>query len=172
MDEHFDLENRRRIFQHITENPGTHLRRISRDMDMTIGTLRHHLEYLEKHDIVSSMMENNLKVYFNAKNNGSEHRNVAPLLQQKRFRDLLLYVLVHPGVTPTEMAENLELKSSTLSKYNAILEKRGLVRYEKEGRNKRFYLVGEDMILRLLLTYRKSFWDSFVDNVLEIYFEQ
>lgn len=172
MGEHFDLENRRRIFRYITENPGSHLRRISRDMEITIGTLRHHLEYLEKHEIVSSMMENNLKVYFDARSNGSEHRNVAPLLQQKRFRDILLYVLVHPGTTPMEMAKSLELKSPTLSKYNAILEKRGLLRCDKDGRSKHIYLIGEDMILRLLLTYRKSFWDSFVDNVLEIYFER
>jgi len=25
--------------------------------------------------------------------------------------------------------------------------------------------------MRLLLTYKRSFWDAFVDNVLEIYFQ-
>jgi len=41
-----------------------------------------------------------------------------------------------------------------------------------KGREKRYCVSDEKSIMELLLTYKKSFWDSLVDNVLEIYFER
>ncbi len=41
--------------------------------------------------------------------------------------------------------------------------------HEKDGREKKYHINDEKSIVKLLLTYKKSFWDPFVDNVLEIY---
>ena len=35
-----------------------------------------------------------------------------------------------------------------------------------------YWTFDEDDIVELLITYKKTFWDKFVDNVLDIYFER
>jgi len=166
------LENRRLIFNYVQNNPGTHLRKISRDLDIYLSTLRYHLDYLENKGTIISQTENNLKIYFTSRKLNFKERNLTPLLQQKRFRDIILVVVDSSGSTSSQIADKLSLKPSTISKYMNILEGRGIIYHEKIGREKKYYLRDENSVIELLLTYKESFWDSFVDNVLELYLER
>ena len=166
------LEHQRRIYGFIGVNPGSHLRLISREVGISLSTLRYHIEILEKNELVVARKEKNLKVYFIVGRMKGTDRNVASLLQQKRFRDIVLTILIHPGATHADISDKLSLKPPTLTKYMKVLEKRGIVDVVREGRCKKYTLVDEKGVTELLLTYRRSFWDSFVDNVLEIYFER
>jgi len=145
---------------------------ISRGLGISLSTLRYHVDFLEKNDLVVARKEKNLKVYFIVGRLKGADRNMASLLQQKRFRDIVLTILINPGATHADISEKLNLKAPTLSKYMKVLEKRGMVDVLREGRCKKYTLVDEKGVTELLLTYRKSLWDSFVDNVLEIYFER
>lgn len=165
------LKNQRLIYNYILNNPGSHLRKISRDLGMHLSTLRYHLNYLEKKGLITSKKEKNLKIYFASGKLGRDDRNAAPLLQQKRFRDIILIIVINPGLTHSEISEKLSTKPSTLSKYINVLEERNIIYHRRSGREKHYYVADEKTIMKLLLVYKKSFWDSFVDNVLEIYFE-
>jgi predicted transcriptional regulator len=166
------LETRKTIYFYIRDNPGQHLREISRTLNIYLGTLRYHLRYLEEKGVIVGKKEKNLKVYFVTEEISARDKNLAPLLQQKRFRDIILVVVINPRLTHSEIASKLSIKLSTLSKYINVLEVRGIFHHEKIGREKRYYVIDEKMVIDFLLTYKKSFWDSFVDNVLEIYFER
>lgn len=166
------LEYQRKIFNFIQNNPGLHLRRIERDLAINIGTLRHHLRYLEKNHLITSKMDNNLKIYYASGKMGKQDKEISSILQQKRFRDIILTIILKPGITPTNLSEELLLKLPTLSKYLKILEDRDLIIHEKVVREKHYFVRDEGRIMELLLTYKKSFWDSFVDNMLRIYFER
>lgn len=166
------LANRRSIYNFIMSNPGSHLRRISRELDMKMGTLRHHLDYLEKMEMAVTRRVDNLKVYFAPGELRGDDKKLSSLLQQKRFRDIIILVLANPGLNCTDVSRELSLKLSTLSKYINILEERDVLKKEREGRKKVLRVTDERRIIEMLLTYRRSFWDSFVDNVLEIYFER
>lgn len=166
------LENRRQIFNYILDNPGAHLRKISRDLDIHLSTLRYHLDYLEKKGLIVCQKENNLKLYFASGKLNSTEKNLTSLLQQKRFRDTIIILIESPGLISSQIADELSMNYSTTSKYVNILEERGILFHEKVGREKRYYIRDEQKVIKLLLTYKKSLWDSFVDNVLEIYFER
>jgi len=170
--EEIELENRRVLYRYIRDNPGTHLRKIERDIGMNIGTLRHHVEFLEKKRIIVSSKDGNLKVFFAAGELSSDEKRISPILQQKRLRNILLILLISPGVTHGGIAQRLSMKPSTLSKYLRILENKEIIEVRREQNEKHYSIRDEKEIIELLLTYRKSFWDSFVDNMLEIYFEQ
>jgi predicted transcriptional regulator len=172
MQEDITLENRRLIFNYVISNPGAHLRKISRDLDIHLSTLRYHLDYLEKKGLIACQKENNLKIYFASGKLSAKEKNLTSLLQQKRFRDIILVLIDAPGSISSQIADELSVKPSTISKYINILEERGVLRHEKVGREKKYYIIDEQNIIQLLLTYKKSFWDSFVDNVLEIYLER
>jgi predicted transcriptional regulator len=169
--EDLSLENQRSIFRYISNNPGVHLRGLSEGTDIPLSTVRYHISFLEKQNIVISRTEGNQKQYFINGRISSTDRAIAPLLQQKRFRDIILLLLIKPGISRNDVAEELGLKPSTTAKYMRILEDKNVVRTEKNGRGKHCFINDERRIVELLLTYRKSFWDRFVDNALEIYFE-
>lgn len=170
--EECSLENQRMIFRYILENPGTHLRRIAEGTDIPLSTLRYHIAFLEKRDVVISRREGNTRAFFINGRVSAVDRRITPLLQQKRFRDIVTLLLARPGLGFPEIASALDLKPSTLSKYLSIVEERGIVRVEVTGREKRYTVIDERRIVELLLTYRRSFWDRFVDNALGIYFER
>jgi len=116
------LEYQRRIFTFIQSNPGLHLRGIERGLDINMGTLRHHLRFLEKSQLITSTTDGNLKTYYIKGTLGPQDREISSLLQQKRFRDIILTIVLHPEITPSSLSKQLELKSSTLSKYMKVLE--------------------------------------------------
>lgn len=166
------LDYQRRIFAFIQNNPGLHLRGIERDLGINIGTLRHHLRYLEKMNLITSMLDNNQKLYYVKGRLGPHDKEISSLLQQKRFRDIILSIILKPGITPSELSQNLHLKASTLSKYMKILEQKKVISHVKVVRKKRFTIIDEKRVMELLLTYKRSYWDTFVDNMLRIYFER
>jgi predicted transcriptional regulator len=166
------LENRRLIYEYVANNPGTHQRKISRDLDMHYSTLRYHLDYLEEKGVIVSQMENNLKIYFASGKLSADEKRLTTLLQQKRFRDIILVVIDEPGSTSSQISDRLSAKPTTISKYMNILEDRGVLYHVKTGREKRYFINDEKSIIALLMTYKKSFWDSFVNNVLVLYLER
>ncbi len=166
------LENHRLIFEYLDRNPGAHLRRISRDIGMHLSTLRYHVDYLEGAGIIVSEDQGNLRVYFVAGRLSLKGKSIAPLLQQKRFRDLILDIMAHRDSTHSEIAERMGLRPSTLSKYLKVLVDRGVVTNSRVGRVSRLRVASEREVVELLITYRRSFWDGFVDNALELYFER
>ena len=165
------LENQRQIFDYISENPGVHQRKISRDINIHISTLRYHLDYLETKGLITSQKEDYLKIYFASGKLNPQEKKLTPLLQQKRFRDIILVIMGSHEPTSSEIAEKLLMNPSTASKYINILEERAVIYHKKIGREKRYHIDNEESVVKLLMTYKKSFWDSFVDNVLELYLE-
>jgi predicted transcriptional regulator len=172
MQDDVTLENRRLILGYISDNPGVHLRKISREINIHLSTLRYHIDYLETKGLITSQKENNLKIYFASGKLNPLEKKLTPLLQQKRFRDIILVIIGSHEPTSSEIAEELSMNPSTTSKYISILEERKIVSHEKIGREKRYHIDNEESVVKLLLIYKKSFWDSFVDNVLELYLKR
>ncbi len=166
------LENSRIIYRHVSEHPGIHLRRISREVDIHLSTVRYHLDCLERVGLITSRQEMNTKVYFASGTLNAEDKDIAPLLQQKRFRDIILQMILAPASIHSELCSKLSIKPSTLSKYISILEARRVVYHEQDGRERRYHVFEERRVLDLLLRFKKSSWDPFVDNVLEIIYER
>ncbi len=169
--EELSVENQRLLFRYISDHPGVHLRGLSEGTGVPLSTVRYHVSFLEKQGILTSRTDGNQKNYFINGKVSSPDRAIAPILQQKRFRDIILLLLINPGSIQADVAGELGLKPSTTAKYMSILEDKGVVRSEKDGKGKRCFIDDERRIVELLLTYRRSFWDRFVDNALELYFE-
>ena len=90
MQENVVLDNKEKIFTYISNNPGSHLRKIARELKISLSTLRYHLDQLEKNGLIASQKQYNLKVYFVSGKLKPEERALTQLLQQKRFRDIIL----------------------------------------------------------------------------------
>lgn len=160
MKEEAPLENRKQIFNYVSDNPGSHLRKIARDVDIRLSTLRYHLDHLEKKGLIVSQKQNNLKIYFASGKLKPQEKTLTQLLQQKHFRDIILVLIDSPGSTFSQIADRLSMSPSTTSKYINILESKKILSYEKYGRQKKYYINDEKSVIELLKTYK-----NFVANM-------
>jgi signal transduction histidine kinase/CheY-like chemotaxis protein/DNA-binding transcriptional ArsR family regulator len=159
MQEDVGVDNRKVVLEYISDNPGSHLRKIARDLDIRLSTLRYHLDYLEKKGSIVCQKQKNLKVYFASGKLKPLEKTLTPLLQQKRFRDIILVLIDSPGMTFSQIVDKLSIGSSTASKYINTLEDRKILFHEKSGREKKYYINDEKSVIELLTTYKQFMAD-------------
>jgi len=130
--EHVTREN---IYNHIKEQPGTHLRGIKNELGLSMGVLNHHLSRLEQEELIRSKTERQYKrfypYYFTSKD--------SPLLSSAQ-KAVYNTIVENPGVTPPKAG--ILLGRSKRSIYNHIkaLEEMGLIRTKKDGKHLRCYI--------------------------------
>jgi signal transduction histidine kinase/CheY-like chemotaxis protein len=154
-----DTDKRRVILKYISDNPGTHLRKIARDLDISLGTLRYHLDYLERKGSIACQKQKNLKVYFAHGMLKPEDKMLTPLLQNKNFREIILALVDSPGMTFSQLVEKLLIGPSTASKYLNILEGQKVIFHERSGKGKKYYINDPESVIELLTTYKQFMAD-------------
>ena len=148
------IENRKLIFDYVSDNPGSHLRKIARDLNVRLGTLRYHLDYLEKKGSIVSQKQNNLKMYFVSGKLKPQEKTLTQLLQQKHFRDIIFALIESPDLTFSQIADRVSMSPSATSKYINILRDKEILSYKKIGREKKYHINDEKSIVELLKTYK------------------
>lgn len=150
-----EVDNRGLILSYISDNPGSHLRKMARDLDISLSTLRYHLNYLEKKGEISCQKQNNLKVYFRSDRLKPHEKMLTPILQQKHYRDIILALIESPGLTFSQIANKLSMGNSSASKYINLLEDQEILFHRKSGREKYYHVNDEKSIIELMTTYKK-----------------
>lgn len=168
-----ELESRRRIFEHVLQYPGLHLTEIARGLDMDVNHARYHLDFLERHDLVSARREDGYVRYF-ARETGPHgpHETLSPrektLLTMLR-RPVPLHVTVllleREEATATELLVHLSVGHATLQYHLKRMERAGVLESRKAGRERFYRLPDRETILQLLLRYRPP--DALVAGFLD-----
>jgi len=166
-----EIESRRRIYDFILSSPGAHLREMQRALEMPMGVLGHHLNYLEEHEIVSAKMDRYYKRYYPSEM-GAREKTFLSALRQERPRAIVLFLILNPDRSHRELVVKFGLSPSTLTFYLKDLEQKGVVRRTKSGRESLFAVEPVEEVVRVLITHRPSFLDSVVDRFLEVWFEK
>lgn len=165
-EEILEVESRRRVFDFIRSNPGTHMREIQRQLDMTLGNLEYHLRYLERHDMVT-VKEGGYKRYFVKQQVGAEDQQLLSLLRQTIPRHILIVLMTEPEQSHQEILEHFDVSASTLSYHMSKLVDAGVVEKEREGRYNIYHVTEPSMVANALVTYQESFVDDMVDGFVD-----
>ena len=166
-----ELDTRRRLYEFIKSNPGTHMRELQRKLDMPIGVLKFHIQYLIKHEMITEKSDRYYKRYYLTGTLGSIDKDALSTLRQQNLRWIIIFLLEHPGAKHKDLLTRFELKPSTLSFYlKNLVDKRVVIR-KRAGRESSYILSDSENMIRLLVTYRPSFLDKLVDRFLETWFE-
>ena len=164
-----ELEARKRLYQIVRDFAGCHFREIERISALPTGTVKYHLDYLSKFGLIKPVKKDNALRYF-PRGLASEHKRLLSLLRQKSVRDILLFILAHPGCHHGQLVAFPRLSPSTVSWHLKKLEEGRVVGSAKTGRKSSLnLLIDKDEVIKLLITYKESFLDSLVDRVLEMW---
>lgn len=166
----FELETRRRIYDHVVANPGTHLRAIKDELDMPMGQLEYHLRFLEQRGLLESKEDRYYKRFYPSEMSATDRRLLSAIRQEKP-RQIVLLVLQKPGIDHKTLQARMGVGASSLSFYMKDLIDKEVVEKTREGRRSLYSIREVDRMVKLLITYRPSFLDKMVDRFLETWLD-
>jgi len=165
-----ELETRRRIYDFVVANPGSHLRAIKDELDMPMGQLEYHLHYLEQRGLLDSKEDRYYKRFYPV-DMGATDRRLLSAIRQEKPRQIVLIVLQQPGIDHKTLQKEMGIGASSLSFYMKDLIDKEVIDKKREGRRSLYTVKDPDRIVKLLITYRPSFLDKMVDRFLETWLE-
>ncbi len=97
-----------------------------------------------------------------------EERTLISILRQPRLREIITFLISHPGSEYKSIVQQSHLSSSTISWHLKRLEQLGVVAREKTDAGVTCFEVAKSQELtRILSTYKLSFLDKAVDAFLD-----
>ncbi len=132
---------RARIFSCISERPGIHLRGLVRETGIKLGTLRYHLNALQRSRLIAAVDSDGQVCFF--RNDGAypgPEQQLLVHLRRRVPRGILCLLLHCPSATRKEIAESLGVTGPTITWNMARLERDHLVFAERDGRFTRYHV--------------------------------
>jgi predicted transcriptional regulator len=165
-------DNRGRIYDYIKNHPGTHLRRLSKNLAIAIGDTQHHLGVLDKLGLIKSRRKGMYKVYYTVSILGKRDEDILAVLQQETPREIILYLVENPGSTQGEISRYMSLTAPTINWHMSNLINVGLVTSHKEGRFVKYFIEGDvNDIIGLLKSYYPTIWNKLSGRLAELFLD-
>jgi predicted transcriptional regulator len=157
------------ILEFIKANPGAHLRRIKRELNLAMGVLQYHLYRLEKDKSIVSRRRGLYKRFYMTLDFEVEEQEILGVLFQETERDLLLYLLKTPDATQKELSEFARVSASSTSWHMKRLVQVGLVEARRQG-GFVYYMVKGDpaRILTLVKSYHPRIWERWAERLADL----
>lgn len=163
-------KNKVRVYNYIKNHPGSHLRKISKELDMTTSDTQYWCTRLEKTALVRSRRLGLYKTYYPTSILGQRHENILAVLQQKTPKKIILYLMENSGASQKDIAQHTGFAAATISWHMSRLIEFGLVYGTKKGKFVKYYIRGDiaDLVI-LLKSYYPSIWDKLSDRLAELF---
>jgi DNA-binding MarR family transcriptional regulator len=110
-----ELETRRMVYNHILEHPGLHVRQLERELKIPFGTLKYHLKFLKKRDLLIIESKDRFTRYFVKEKIGSKDKKVLSLIRRDSYRKIILFMLMMVLSTRSEISKSLQKHPNTIA---------------------------------------------------------
>lgn len=163
------LESRRKIYNLVKQFSGCNFHDLERKSSIPTSTLQYHLHYLAKYGLITMQKDGNKIRYF-AHYVPAKDKTLLTLLRQKTIRHILLFILNHKECRQQDIIHFLGLSPSTVSWHlSRLVEHRVLEVIIKKREACYRLLIPIADIISLLITYKESFFDTLVDQTIEMW---
>jgi len=164
--------NRSRIYEYIKNHPGTHLRKLSKNLVIAMGDTQHHLGVLDKLGLIKSRRKGMYKVYYTVSILRKRDEDILAVLQQETPRDIILHLVENPGSTQGEISKYMRLTAPTINWHMSNLINAHLVTSYKDGRYVKYFIEGNvNDIVGLLKLYYPTVWSKLSDRLAELFLD-
>jgi len=145
------------------------LRKIKRELVMSMGTIQYHLILLEKQGKVSSERHNLHKYYFPIGLFEQNEKDILKILNQETAREILLIILEQKP-TQTDIANIIKISSASVNWHIKRLVELGLILEQKDGKFKRYTLgIDSKHIVSLMKNYHPNIWNKWSNRLAEMF---
>ena len=181
-----DFEARRNIYKFIEENPGLHQREISRRLKIPFSTVRYHLRFLKKSNLIIEKPDNRYSRFYISNKTNPRERKLLVLLRNKTIRNMLIVMLWDITSSRTTLSNFMDIPPNTVSFYLNKLLEAGIIEPVEEvcdgytrsrygtmvkrvpvGREKLYRFVNTAWVYLVMIKYRDSFYDKHIKEMLK-----
>ncbi len=143
-------ETRASLYEFLEEKPGTHLRGIAEQLDLSTTNVLWHLRKLEDADLVKGKKLEGYKVFYPVKEGelGQRKAMAMSVLRNENARGILEYVAVEPGAHQRQIARALDVNHGTVRWHLRKMMKTGLVSKIERDHAIQYYVseLGADLL--------------------------
>ena len=164
------LETRRRIYTIVVGSPGLGSREIQRLANMAWGETTYHLDRLVSAGLVHRESGGHQDFYFAATVPLGD-RTLLRLARAEASRRVLGALLTEADLTVPELEERTALSAGRLSIHLRRFLETGLVESGRRERFRTFRIADRGRVIRILVAYRRSYADGWVDRLMETWSE-
>jgi predicted transcriptional regulator len=166
------FDNRTRIYEYIKNTPGSHLRKISKELEIALGDTQYHLNTLQKSGSIKSKRMGIYKVYFSVSILEGRDESILATFQQETPREIILFLVEKPGATQGEIADRMSYSPSTINWHMSNLIEIGLVSSQKDKQAVRYYIKGSVKdIIGLLKLYHPKIWNKLSSRLADLFLD-
>ena len=160
------------IIEYIEKNPGSYLRQIKTELNISMGTLQYHLRKLEKENKITSSRNGLYKCFFVTRMFKDNEKEIIRYLNQETPRRIIMFVIEQVQPTQNDIARNLRITPPSITWNLKRLLNSKIIIEKKDGRYKR-YLLSPDIdsisLSKLLRSYYPNLWNRWSDKLAEIF---
>ena len=109
------LEMRRMIYNLILKHPGLHIREMQRRVNMPYTSLKYHLDYLVKRNLIVSKTYRRYQRYFTKDSMSQESKKIISILREKTTNGIIIFLLVNVCSSRNELSEELGKDAATVT---------------------------------------------------------
>lgn len=162
----FAHPTRQKIFCYLCEKPCSHLRQIARDLGIAAPTAEWHLrKFVEKGVLKVKVMENK-HVFYPSNMIDANDINIIWNLNNERARMIYETIMDSPGITQIKICETLNLYQQIVACSTMQLEEVGLIRSQREGRSKRYFITKHPKEMLRSSQQRRKYFRDWVLRIL------
>ena len=122
-----NIKRRREIFDFISKNPGMHLRDLSRKMNIAFSTLKYHLNYLEKTNLIVAVKEGKYSRYFVSEEVGNGEKLIIGFLQKKTTLHIIFWLMIGIQASQKELSRFMLQHPTSVGFHLRKMKKAGLI---------------------------------------------
>jgi len=190
-----NLKSRHDVYHFISRNPGLHINEISKRTNMPRSTLRHHLRYLMKSNLINSKFDRNHRRFYTCELKGIKDKEILGLLRQKIPFKIIMYLLFPGFFSKTELAKELKLHPTTIDFHIKKLLEADIIRpvelkngwfissnkhkpfvFKKPNGREKFYTWKNSIMFadtyRILIIHKESMMDPDIIDTYNIFKEE
>ena len=156
----------------IKQNPGCHLRRIKKKLNISMGTVQYQLNQLEKNGIVTSSRRGFYRHYFPVAIEGFD-KDILEILSHETLSQIILFVIEQKKPTQSEIAKEVGISHASIIWHMQRLIALNIVEEFKDGRYKRYRIIGNQdkwiNLLAFMKNYYPSLWVKWSSRITEYF---
>jgi predicted transcriptional regulator len=163
-------DNSSKILRYLDSHPGTHLRKINADLGIALGTLRYHLESLEKTGKIVSEKHDLFRYFFTTGALDETERNVIKMLHQETSRQILMFILEKKNPSQKDIVKNIKLSTASARWHLRRLVELGIVLEFRDGKYRRYqFAISVEIVIRLLKIHYPNEWNRWSNRIVNLF---
>jgi predicted transcriptional regulator len=162
--------NTDRILKFIHQRPACHLRQIKKELEISMGTVQHHLNRLEKDGKITSVRNGLYKYYFPIGMFQAKEKNLLQILNQETARDILFFIVEKKNPSQSDIVTSIGISNAAVNWHISRLLELDLINESKDGKFKRYKLnVDSKYLIALMKNYYPNIWNIWSSRIAETF---